>query len=79
MITRFIDPFDALLGLQRGLEACVASDSLQDATASRGRFPPINVCRGRLRRIDFSNYQDLVPLYTEYNVGNYARNFLQRH
>jgi HSP20 family protein len=26
-------------------------------------------------RIDFSKYQSLVPLHTEYNVGNYARSF----
>jgi HSP20 family protein len=43
MISRFTDPFDALLGLQRALEARLASGWLQDATASRGPFPPINV------------------------------------
>jgi HSP20 family molecular chaperone IbpA len=26
-------------------------------------------------RVDFSNYDRLQPLYTEYNVGNYARIF----
>ena len=26
-------------------------------------------------RIDFSNYEGLQPLYTEYNIGNYARGF----
>jgi HSP20 family protein len=26
-------------------------------------------------RVDFSKYQNLLPLYTEYNVGHYARNF----
>src|SRR5580704_14275719 len=26
-------------------------------------------------RLDFSNYKDLQPLYTEYNVGNYSRSF----
>ncbi len=26
-------------------------------------------------RLDFSRYQGLQPLYTEYNVGNYARSF----
>lgn len=25
--------------------------------------------------IDFSSYDDLKPIYTEYNVGNYARSF----
>ncbi len=25
--------------------------------------------------IDFSNYEDLKPIYTEYNVGNYTRSF----
>ena len=26
-------------------------------------------------RIDFSKYQDIRPVYTEYNVGNYVRSF----
>ena len=26
-------------------------------------------------RIDFSKYQGLQPLYTEYNIGNYSRSF----
>jgi HSP20 family protein len=26
-------------------------------------------------QVDFTKYQDLTPLYTEYNVGNYARSF----
>ncbi len=26
-------------------------------------------------RVDFSKYEGLQPLYTEYNVGNYARSF----
>lgn len=26
-------------------------------------------------RIDFSRYEGLQPLYTEYNIGNYARSF----
>jgi HSP20 family protein len=43
MITTFGDPFDALLNLQRALEAHLASDWLQDLTTSRGTFPPINV------------------------------------
>jgi HSP20 family protein len=37
------DPFDALLSLQRALEARLASGWLQDATTSLGPFPPINV------------------------------------
>jgi HSP20 family protein len=43
MITAFTDPFDALLSLQRELEARLASDWLSDMSASRGPFPPINV------------------------------------
>jgi HSP20 family protein len=43
MIMGFADPFDALLDLQRSLEASLASDWLQDLTTSRGPFPPINV------------------------------------
>ena len=26
-------------------------------------------------RLDFSNYQGLQPIYTEYNIGHYARSF----
>jgi HSP20 family protein len=26
-------------------------------------------------RLDFSKYQNLMPVYTEYNVGHYARSF----
>jgi HSP20 family protein len=43
MITAFGGPFDALLNLQRALEAHLASDWLEDLTTSRGAFPPINV------------------------------------
>ena len=43
MITAFADPFDALLNLQRSLEARLASDWLRDLTTGRGPFPPINV------------------------------------
>src|SRR6516165_11339573 len=43
MITTFVDPFDALLNLQRALDERFASDWLQDLTTSRGPFPPINV------------------------------------
>jgi HSP20 family protein len=43
MIIAFADPFNALLDLQRALEARLASGWLQDSTTSRGPFPPINV------------------------------------
>jgi HSP20 family protein len=43
MITTFADPFDALLNLQKALEARLASGWLRDATTSHGPFPPINV------------------------------------
>jgi HSP20 family protein len=43
MITAFADPFDALLSLQRELDARFASDWLSEMTSSRGPFPPINV------------------------------------
>jgi HSP20 family protein len=43
MITVFTDPSDTLFNLQRALEARIASDWLQDRTASQGPFPPINV------------------------------------
>jgi HSP20 family protein len=37
------DPFDALLNLQRALDARTASDWLRDQASSQGPFPPINV------------------------------------
>src|SRR6202012_1219315 len=43
MVTTFVDPFEVLFNLQRALEARLASDWLQDQTASQGPFPPINV------------------------------------
>ena len=43
MITTFADPFEALLNIQRALEASEASNWLQDQTTSQGPFPPINV------------------------------------
>jgi HSP20 family protein len=43
MISTFADPLDALLSLQRELEARFASDWLHNLTTSRGPFPPINV------------------------------------
>src|ERR1044071_3193412 len=43
MATRYADPFDTLLNLQRALDARIASDWLQDQTAAQGPFPPINV------------------------------------
>ena len=39
----YSDPFDALLRLQRELEARQSSDWLGDMTAGMGSFPPINV------------------------------------
>jgi HSP20 family protein len=43
MFTAGADPFNALLDLQRALEARLTSGWLQDSTTSRGSFPPINV------------------------------------
>jgi HSP20 family protein len=43
MITAFADPFEALLNLQRALDARTGSRWLESQTASQGSFPPINV------------------------------------
>jgi HSP20 family protein len=43
MIMTLADPFDALFVLQRALDARRETNWLQDATTSRGPFPPINV------------------------------------
>ena len=37
------DPLDALLRLQRDLDARLESDWLEDATTGTGTFPPINI------------------------------------
>ena len=42
-MTTLINPFDALLNLQRALEGRLASDWLSESTAGMGTFPPINV------------------------------------
>ncbi|WP_024511385.1 Hsp20/alpha crystallin family protein [Bradyrhizobium sp. ARR65] len=47
MIMGFADPYDALLNLQRSLQATLSSDWLQDLTPNRGPFPPINVFQQR--------------------------------
>jgi HSP20 family protein len=43
MLTSFDYPFEALLGIQRALEARRASDWLGAATTAAGTFPPINI------------------------------------
>lgn len=43
MATRFSDPFETLLGLQRALESTRSSDWFGLGTSSRGAFPPVNV------------------------------------
>jgi HSP20 family protein len=37
------DPFDALFGLQRALDAQISSGWMSGGTAGGGAFPPINV------------------------------------
>jgi HSP20 family protein len=39
----YADPLEALLNIQRSLQAREASDWLQNQTTNRGPFPPINV------------------------------------
>ena len=41
----FSDPFDALLGFQRALDAYRSSAWLESGTSAGGAFPPINVFR----------------------------------
>ena len=43
MFARFGDPFEALLTLQRALDARNASDWMGRSTAAIGSFPPINI------------------------------------
>jgi HSP20 family protein len=43
MLTGYSDPVEALLSLQRALDARRSSDWLRDATTSMGPFPAINV------------------------------------
>jgi HSP20 family protein len=43
MSPSFSDPFEALLMLQRALDARIASDWMGRGTAAIGSFPPINI------------------------------------
>jgi HSP20 family protein len=43
MFASFSDPFEALLTLQRALDARIASDWMGRGTAAIGGFPPINM------------------------------------
>ncbi len=43
MYASFSDPFEALFGLQRALDARIASDWMGRGTAAIGSFPPINI------------------------------------
>jgi HSP20 family protein len=43
MFTSFNDPFEALLTLQRALDARIESDWMERGTAASGSFPPINI------------------------------------
>lgn len=45
MSTRILDPFGALSGLQRALDASKRGDWLNPSTSSRGGFPLIDVFR----------------------------------
>jgi HSP20 family protein len=47
MVMRFSDPFEALLLLQRQLDARLASDWLGNSTANMGSYPPINIFQER--------------------------------
>lgn len=62
------DIFETHDALQVVLEMPGVEKANIDVTVEEG---VLNV-RGRL---DFSNYKNLAPLYTEYNVGDYARSF----
>jgi HSP20 family protein len=43
MFSSFNDPFEALLTLQRALDARIESDWMERGTAASGSFPPINI------------------------------------
>jgi HSP20 family protein len=43
MVMRFSDPFEALLALQKQLDARLASNWLGNSTANIGAYPPINI------------------------------------
>ena len=42
-MTNFSDPFEALFGIQRALDAQKASDWMGSSTTGMGSFPPINI------------------------------------
>jgi HSP20 family protein len=43
MISSFSDPFEALLAMQRALDARLESDWMERGTAGMGAYPPINI------------------------------------
>jgi HSP20 family protein len=43
MLSSFSDPFEAMLALQRALEARRASDWMGSRTTAMGSYPPINI------------------------------------
>ncbi|MBV8564974.1 MAG: Hsp20/alpha crystallin family protein [Methylobacteriaceae bacterium] len=43
MTPSYANPFEALFGLQRALDAHLTSDWMRDATTGSGSYPPINV------------------------------------
>jgi HSP20 family protein len=43
MVMRFSDPFEALIALQKRLDARLASDWLENSTGNIGAYPPINI------------------------------------
>ncbi len=43
MITKFADPFEALLNMQHALERSRLSDWIGHTTSSHGSYPPVNV------------------------------------
>ena len=43
MVTRYVDPFEALFAFQRALENRLSSDWLGNTTAGTGSYPPVNL------------------------------------
>jgi HSP20 family protein len=43
MVTRYSDPFEALLNIQRALDRSRLSDWIGHTTTSHGSYPPVNV------------------------------------
>ena len=66
MMANFSDPFEALLAIQRALDAQRESDWMGSGTTGMGGFPPINIFQ---QGYDFTRCTDGSPLRVHGSSG----------